>query len=505
MAIIGMQRRIREVGRIRLGVQGETAAGRRYPKKIDRFRFTSADRTVIEAAAGLYGGKAAAWDNNGNRQYEVISEAAEIPIALPPNASDMGWSQFYESWAKGFCQRRCDGEWDTVRDAACDCDPEGRSCKPTSRLSVILPEIAGLGLWRVESHGYYAGVELAAAIELIEALAGAGAVIPARLRLDPREIRRLIDGKPEVRQFVVPVIDLDVSVTAIRAIGTGGMTPAANAVTAAPAPAVTPGWKPVGELAPAPAVSVEDQLAELDRAPAKPPRKNAAAPLKPTGRKPRTAAERAAADTPAEATNASADGSCSICEEPFGSEALVRNPGTGSRFVHKTCAEDMETPAGPVERANNRGADRPDEPTASQGQEDERGRGGTAGASEGAEPPPATSVPVRPTRPARPMTHNQHKKVMAMMAKAFPIDPTKMTGRQAEDYRRAIELGICAVLGAPGLTSRTEIDIDTAKVLLDALEAIERGEMAWVPESEHGPGRLVDADGQPVAFGDDES
>src|SRR4051812_35230845 len=89
MAIIGLQRRIREVGRIRMGVQVPTRTpGKRAPKKIDRFRFTSPDRSVIEAVAGVYGGVVHEWDNNGAGQWEVITDATELRIALPPNPAD---------------------------------------------------------------------------------------------------------------------------------------------------------------------------------------------------------------------------------------------------------------------------------------------------------------------------------------------------------------------------------------------------------------------------------
>lgn len=508
MAIIGMQQRIREVGRIRLGVQGTTQAGKRFPKKIDKFRLTSPDRTVIEGAAGLYGGKASAWDNGGAPQWEVITDAAEIPIVLPPNPSDLGWSQFYESWAKGFCTARCDGERDTVRDAACSCDPENRECKITSRLSVILPEIPGLGVWRLESHGYYAGVELASAIALIESMAGMG-MIPARLRLDQREVRRLIDGEAKVHKFVVPVIDLDVSVTQVQALGVAPRVPALATGTPVALDG-RPGWKPVGELPAAPPVTVADQLAELDR-PAPKPRKNAATPIKPTGRTPRTAAQAAAADEAA----AVAD-TCTLCGQPYGSEALVRNPmASGSRFVHKTCVADQETPAGapadpPPASKGEGGADQRvatlDIAAPSGGpdpapEQDDGGRGGTDGETIAlAEPPPATGR--RSPGSTRPLTHGQQKKIMAMMAKLFPVDPARVTGREADDYRRRIELGICAQVGSPGAanyTSRSELDMDTARALLDALVGIEAGDLAWDPANENGAGRLVNAaTGEPI-------
>lgn len=456
--ILGLQRRIREIGRLRIGVQADTRTGKRAPKKLDRFRFTSPDRSVIEAAATIYGGTAVSWDNNGASQWECISDATELRIALPPDPSDMAWSQYYEQWAKGFCSHRCDGQYNTVRDQPCSCDPENRECKPTSRLSVLLPDIAGLGLWRLESHGYYAAVELAGAIDLIQQMAGAHAVIPARLRLELREVRRLINNKPTVRKFAVPCIDLDVSIMGVRnlAIRVG------DAEAAIEAPEVPElGWAPVPEPERPEILSVEEQVKEATAPKQAAKRSNAAAPLPGTGRH--------------RGSGRNVDTVCHLCGLAYGGAPLQRNPDPtdGGRFIHKACAEDVETsPVG-------------DEPPVAQP------------VADGGDGPPGGDAPSLPTEPvpaaARPrpaaagpdyMSHNQHKKIMAMTAELFPVDPQEVSGPDANTYRRHITLGICEALGTAGLTSRGDIDRATAVVLIDALEAIERGEMRWDEENE---------------------
>jgi hypothetical protein len=444
MAIIGLQRRIREVGRIRIGVQAATSTGRKAPRKLDRFRFTSTDRSVIEAAAGVFGGTASAWDNGGAQQWEVVTDASEIRILLPPDPSDMAWSQFYETWAKGFCGRRCDGQWDTVRDRACDCDPEDRECKPTSRLSVLLPDIAGLGLWRLESHGYYAAVELAGAIDLIGQMAGAHTMIPARLRLEQREVRRIVKTKPVVHKFVVPVIDLDVSIMGVRALAMR----VGNVEIEGPddqVPELPEGWKPVPDPEVPPVLSLVEQVKEAEKPTPAKPRKNAAAPLPATGRT---------------RTGATPDNTCSVCGKGYGSESLTKNPGEGSRFVHRSCLNDEATPT-----ETSAVADEPPHEGAGSG-------GGKANGAPSAEPSPAAA------RARNRMTHGQHNKVFAMIEKLFPDGD--------DDHRRAVTLNLCEVLGTPGLTSRTEIDGQTAMVLIDALEAIEAGQFVYEND------RLVD-------------
>lgn len=447
MPILDIQRRIREVGRIRIGVQAPTRTGKRAPRKLDKFRLTSTDRRVIDAAAGIYGGDVNQWDNNGSTQWEVITNADTLSIALPPNPTDMAWTQFYETWAKGFCSRRCDGAFDTVRDRPCDCDPENRTCKATSRLSVLLPDIAGLGLWRLESHGYYAAVELAGAVDLITQMAGAHAVVPARLRLERREVRRLIDGDAKVFKFAVPVIDLDVSILGVREIAMG----------AKPAPELDEfvdqlaGLTPVPPAEPPAVLSVEQQVKEIETPKPRAKRANAPAPIPPTGR--------TAGRSPAEET-------CHNCGKLCGSDVpLVRDREHGG-WMHRAC-KTTEAPATaddpPAEGPGGRGEGSP-----------------SAGTHDSGEPSPA---------PARAASQLQSRKLHATANELWPDADV--------DTRRRITLDIAAALGTPGLTSRTQLDRDAASVVIDALEGIRQGRLAW---DDDGRQLIVVATGEIVTF-----
>jgi hypothetical protein len=70
----------------------------------------------------------------------------------------------------------------------------------------MLPEIPGLGVWRLESHGYYAAIELSATAGMLEQATANGQMFPARLRIDQRA--QIKDGK--TTRYAVPVIDIDV-------------------------------------------------------------------------------------------------------------------------------------------------------------------------------------------------------------------------------------------------------------------------------------------------------
>ncbi|MFG2225346.1 hypothetical protein [Streptomyces sp. NPDC048644] len=210
MPILDLQQRTRELGRIRIGVTAPAKSGKSRPAKLDRFRFTSASRPLLEKVAALYGGAVADWTpaNGGPAAFEVITDARRVPILVPPQPV----SQYYELWSGGGCQRRCDGVTELLSDRACPCgpDPERRQCKPTTRLNVVLRDVPGVGVWRLESHGYYAAVELPGVAEL---LAQAGGYVEAYLGLEERTAKR--DG--QTRRWMVPTIDIDIAPSALMA------------------------------------------------------------------------------------------------------------------------------------------------------------------------------------------------------------------------------------------------------------------------------------------------
>ena len=279
MRILDLQRRLREVGRIRIGEQVATSGGRSRPAKLEVFRLTSRDRAVIAAAAERFGGTAETWDDAPDgQQWQVKTTTAEMAVVVPPG--DMAFSQAYEQWTAGGCRVRCDGRWDHLNDKACHCDPTDRACNIHTRLSVMLPDLPGLGVWRLDTSGYYAAVELGGVVDLAAGYAERGQMLPARLRLEQRSVKRVKpDGKTETRRFAVPVLDLDVHPLTLA----GGGTPVA---IEGGGPRFTPVPQ---ELATPPVAPVGDQVPELGAA--GPARRNAAAPIPATGARPRTAAE----------------------------------------------------------------------------------------------------------------------------------------------------------------------------------------------------------------------
>ncbi len=288
MAIIDLQRRLAEAGRIRIGQQVDTGNGRKRPEKLATFRLTSPDRNRIEQAARLFGGTPQQWQAPAGNQWEVITETDSLNVIVPP--SDMSFSQHYELWSGGGCQRRCDGRYNSITDSPCVCDPEHRECNIHTRLSVMLRDLPGLGVWRIDTSGYYAAVELQGAVEVVQLAAGRGQMLPARLCLEQRMVKRAGQG---TRRFAVPVLDIEVSPGQLL----GGGQPLVDVrpirdetvtLEREPRPALTPVPDSVPEH---PVASIADQAtAELE-----PRRRRAnAAPVVPaSGLQPRTAAQAA--------------------------------------------------------------------------------------------------------------------------------------------------------------------------------------------------------------------
>ncbi len=206
MTIIGLQRRLVEVGRIRMG---EKAEGGR-PVRLETWKLTSRDQVRLKAAANAFGGEVREWKDHPG-QYELHTTVDALPILLMPGQAI---SQWYELWSGGGCKRRCDGEQEQLSDGACLCDPEQRECKPHTRLNVLLPDVAGVGAWRLDTTGYYAATELTGTVDLLEIATQRGVLLPARLRIDQRAVLR--DG--QTRRFPVPTLDIDIRPLEMHAI-----------------------------------------------------------------------------------------------------------------------------------------------------------------------------------------------------------------------------------------------------------------------------------------------
>jgi hypothetical protein len=158
-----------------------------------------------------FGGRVEPWSSPAGPAFQVTTELDRLPVVLPPSGA---FSQAMELWTSAGLARRCDGQA-LVDGSACQCpaDPGdrrdqaklGAACAPVTRLSVLLPDVPGVGVWTLTSRGWAAAAELGGMAGILEGLAAAGRMVPAELRLERREKR--VPGQP-TKHFIVPVLEV---------------------------------------------------------------------------------------------------------------------------------------------------------------------------------------------------------------------------------------------------------------------------------------------------------
>lgn len=241
MPILDLQRRMRQLGEIRIGhvvdtgrISQKTNKPILRPEKLKQFRFTSPSKSILEQVAALYGGTVKPWTpaNGGPSEWEVYSTADRLPVVIPPQNAV---SQWYELFKGSKCIRRCDGVTEHKNDRPCVCDPLERECSITTRVNVMLRDVPALGQWLLVSKGYYAAVELPPAAEL---LAQVGGYVQGWLGMEEKVVQR--DEGPA--RFMVPTLDVEISPAALMSgqikgapAEVTGAAPARAAIEAAPA------------------------------------------------------------------------------------------------------------------------------------------------------------------------------------------------------------------------------------------------------------------------------
>lgn len=245
--IEGITPRVQEIGRIRMGERSRSGA----PVRLKTFRLTSSDRRVLETAAGLYGGSVQRWEGAPDEgMFQLTTAAAELDILIPRSLRTV--SQAWELWQGGACERRCDGRFESISGAECPCGPARGTaddlCEPMTRLSVILPRLPGLGLWRLDTSGWHAASTIPSTVDLLLAL-DPRPMVPAVLRAVQGSAKvRGDNGKVETHRFVRPMLDAP------------GIT-IGQLVAADPAPQIETGERPAPETA---ADRVARQRAEIE-------------------------------------------------------------------------------------------------------------------------------------------------------------------------------------------------------------------------------------------------
>lgn len=250
MAVLDIQRRGQQIGRLRIGQQVKASNGKMRPARLDCFRFTTASRITAQAIADLYGGEVRDWSG----EFEVITSKSEIGVTVPPR--DEVISQWYEMWNKGGAMRRCDSQRDQISNGPCLCphaadpsDPDEvaskalersglaklnppQACKLVTRISVMIPDLPGLGVFRLDTGSYYAATEIGDSAALMQVARDRGVFLPAILRIEHRQ--RVAGG--QTKKYPVPVLEV---LTTFRDLASGAIERAGIAAQLPPAPGET--------------------------------------------------------------------------------------------------------------------------------------------------------------------------------------------------------------------------------------------------------------------------
>ncbi|MEV5140319.1 hypothetical protein AB0K71_06080 [Streptomyces syringium] len=206
--LLNIQRRTAEHGRLRTGYTD----GKR-PVRSGTWIVTSHSEHHVRTAAELWGGEPQPWTplNSTTQQWRVITKASAIEALITPGDP---LNQYNEMWSAGGCQRRCDGETERLTRQPCLCarqfgedwhtQPKGRVCSATSRLSVMLPDLSGMGMWRAETHSFYAASEWGGMVDMVLSGTDGRGFVPVTLRIEQRQVVR--DG--QTKKFPVVVVEL---------------------------------------------------------------------------------------------------------------------------------------------------------------------------------------------------------------------------------------------------------------------------------------------------------
>ena len=216
VAPLVIQTRYRELGRLRMGEKGPKG----QPVKRSTWRLTSADRSLLDQAAELFGGTVDVWEDapTEGTQWELATDAAEIPVLVPQQ--DLEGSQYLEAWSGGGVQKRCDGVTELISGRACRCDPDARDCRLTTHLLLMLPQLPDVGVWRLTTHGINAAAELPGTVHLLNAIRLSGGMPGAKLAIESRTSK----SEGLTRHFIVPVLRLPQSLLELGAASeTGGI------------------------------------------------------------------------------------------------------------------------------------------------------------------------------------------------------------------------------------------------------------------------------------------
>lgn len=206
MPMNDIARRHRDVFRIRLG-DTETYTDpkdgkekQRARKLTDSMRVTSPNRMVVDAFVAVFGGETTQWE----AEWQAYLPTTEMPVVILPGQSV---SQWWELYRKSVCERRCDGDTETLSGKACMCPrdltdrvADKNACNPMTRLSILCPDVEVAGAGSLVTHSMIAAETLPQAVAVAEAALSQGIPVPAVLRV--------VEHVGKAKRYIVPQLEI---------------------------------------------------------------------------------------------------------------------------------------------------------------------------------------------------------------------------------------------------------------------------------------------------------
>jgi hypothetical protein len=209
---ISERRRMRRIGKVRLGKKTENSSGKEYPVALDHFNFEDAPDLIsmygdnckeidvmipnenVDAffpqerkcyrTSGLFcrgDGENATRVNVGLSDGDKNSKA--VPKGQPLDPEGMGHikEQGMKVDVGDMYDLPCSGE---------DCHfTEKKLCKPIGRFLFLVPNAPKIGIFEISTTSYNSIVELNSAIDTIRGVAGRISMIPLKLKLVPKDAK----------------------------------------------------------------------------------------------------------------------------------------------------------------------------------------------------------------------------------------------------------------------------------------------------------------------------
>ena len=204
-------RRMPRVGKVRLGVKDVSAkSGNEYPKAVDYF-VVNFDQSTQEQAA-----------ENFHAVYGEYPRA--LDIMFPTDEPEMFFQQWRLRYGSG-TGLICKGDGETAQevnretgemiDIECygdECEwHKKKHCKPVGRLQFLLPKVAPVGIWQLDTSSWNSIVQLNSAIDLLARLRGGRVgMVPLTLIVKPKDVQ--VEGKKKtvfVLDLVLPNVTLE--------------------------------------------------------------------------------------------------------------------------------------------------------------------------------------------------------------------------------------------------------------------------------------------------------